>query len=339
MSIQAIPIYLSIVIPVYNAEGTLEELVTRVRGVATRMAVSYEIVLVNDGSRDESWKVMSKLHYLHGDTLLLVDLMRNFGQHNAIMCGLRESSGKFIVTLDDDLQNPPEEIPKLIEAIERGQFDLVYGRPPVKRHRWWRNLGSNMTQLFYKVVFNRRNGVTSFRIVRRELVESILSYSLNFTYLDGLFAWNTERINEIPVEHHARSSGRSGYSLRKLLILSINLFTNFSLVPLQLVSAVGVLVATAGFGAGFYYVFQRLMHNIEVPGFASVMVAVLTLGGVQLLSVGIMGEYLGRVHLNANRKPQYVKREVRRRSSPSVGIDGNAGPEDDDATVRPARLG
>jgi undecaprenyl-phosphate 4-deoxy-4-formamido-L-arabinose transferase len=151
---------------------------------------------------------------------------------------------------------------------------------------------------------------TSFRALRRELAESVFTYTLNFTFLDGLFAWNTDRIGSVPVRHDARAGGGSGYSISKLLMLSLNMLTNFSLVPLQLVSWLGIVAAGLGLGLGAMYLVQSLQGLVTVPGYASTIVAVFTLGGVQLLALGIIGEYLGRVHLNINRKPQYVERRV-----------------------------
>jgi undecaprenyl-phosphate 4-deoxy-4-formamido-L-arabinose transferase len=173
---------------------------------------------------------------------------------------------------------------------------------------------------FFRIVFRTRVTVSSFRIIRRELLDAILSYDLNFTYIDGLLAWNTQRVGQIAVDHHPRSHGRSGYSLSKLVVLAMNLFTNFSLLPLQLVSLAGFGAALGGFGAGAYYLAKYLFAQIAVPGYASTIIAILALGGLQLLGLGILGEYLGRVHLNMNRKPQYTVRHVwRRASAPDVG--------------------
>ena len=239
-------IELSVVIPVFNAEQTLRDLLARLLVVLSSIGKRFEIIMVNDGSRDDSWRILRELQDCHQDELVVIDLMRNFGQHNALMCGLRNSRGALVITMDDDLQNPPEEIDKLIQCIEHGTFDLVYGYSANKRHGLWRNLGSELTQRFYRAIFRRKNRVSSYRIIKRTLVESVLSYDRTFTYLDGLFAWNTDRIGEVNVDHHVRRSGRSGYSLKSLLTLALNLFTNFSLVPLQIVSSLGFIVAFGG---------------------------------------------------------------------------------------------
>lgn len=301
---------LSVVIPVYYAAARLDALIGRLVPVLEQTGRSYEIVLVDDGSLDDTWKVMCRLRSTLGARLIVVRLMRNYGQHNALMAGFRRSRGKLVVTMDDDLQHPPEEIPILLASIEERDLDLVYGCYDVKKHSAWRNLGSTVVNVFFRLVFRLPVTVSAFRVIRRPLLESIFSYSLNFTYIDGLLAWNTQRIGQVTVEHHERAEGRSGYSLGKLMVLALNLFTNFSLLPLQLVFGCGLLSAAGGLGAALYYFIRYLRSDITVPGYASIIIAVLVLGGVQLLALGIMGEYLGRLHLNVNRKPQYVEREV-----------------------------
>jgi undecaprenyl-phosphate 4-deoxy-4-formamido-L-arabinose transferase len=309
---------ISIVIPVYRSAGTLPRLTERLLAVLDPTGLDYEIIFVCDGSPDNSWSVLEQLKRSHPGRIVAVELMRNYGQHNALMCGLRHSRGEFVVTMDDDLQNPPEEIPKLIRAIRETGLDLVYGAYAGKRHAAWRNLGSTVVNVFYRFVFKTRCTVTAFRIMRRELVESIFTYNLNFTFLDGLLAWNTQRIGEVEVEHRPRSAGRSGYSLARLLVLALNLFTNFSLVPLQIASALGLAAACGGIVGALYFLVRYLLSGIIVAGYASTIVAILVLGGMQLLSLGIIGEYLGRLHLNVNRKPQYVERRVLAAEGPSA---------------------
>lgn len=299
---------ISVVIPVYRSAGMLEELTNRLHAVMQRMDAEYEIVFVDDASPDDSWKRICLLRDAAPDRIVAVQLMRNFGQHNAIMCGFRHASGRYVVTMDDDLQHPPEEIPKLVDTIEQEGHDLVYGRYQEKQHASGRNWGSLIVNAFFRLVFKQPVTVTSFRIIRQELLRSIFSYSLNFTYIDGLLAWNTQRIGEANVDHQPRQVGRSGYSLGKLVTLAFNLFTNFSLLPLQIVSLIGFVAALGGFAMGAFYLIQHLLSNIVVPGYASIIVAVLVLGGTQLLSLGIIGEYIGRLHLNVNRKPQYTIR-------------------------------
>jgi undecaprenyl-phosphate 4-deoxy-4-formamido-L-arabinose transferase len=271
--------------------------------------MQFEAILVNDGSKDKSWEVICDIckdhEWVHG-----INLMRNYGQHNALLCGIRMARNEIIVTMDDDLQNPPEEVPAMLRALADRRLDVLYGVPPMRKHARWRNAGAHVVQAFYRLVF--RSGVTptSFRVLRGQVAREICKYDLNYTYIDGLLAWCTDRIGSLEVAHSARQSGRSGYSLRKLLLLAFNLFANFSLLPLQIVSIMGLAAAMAGFTVGGYYLFQYLHADITVPGFASTIVAALVLGGAQMLALGIIGEYLGRLHLNVNKKPQYVVRNL-----------------------------
>ncbi len=312
---------LSIVVPVYDSSGTLALLLERLTQTIGSITQDYEIVLVDDGSRDDSWAVIQSLKKRYVDHMIAVQLMRNYGQHNALMCGLSLARGEYVVTMDDDLQNPPEEIPKLLAHIKADDLDLVYGCPSNRNHAAWRNIGASVVWHFYRTVFRNPITPTPFRIMRHQLAHSVQFYDLNFTYLDGLLAWCTSRIGCVDVEHHARAQGNSRYSVGKLLGLALNLYTNFSLIPLQIVSGLGLVTAAIGFMVGAYYLFQYLASSVAVPGFASTIIAILILGGAQLLALGIIGEYLGRLHLNVNRKPQYV---IRRLDHPNT--------ESDDAT-------
>jgi glycosyltransferase involved in cell wall biosynthesis len=306
----------SVVVPVYKSRETLNELADRVVRTFATIGSKFELVFVDDDSHDCSWNAIYQLSEELPSQVVAIRLMRNFGQHNALMCGFRHAQGQFIITMDDDLQNPPEEIPKLLAAIREGGYDLVYGVPIEKQHAFGRNLGSRLVNWFFRIVFRIPVTVTSFRVIRRELLDAILTYNLNFTYIDGLLAWNTQRVGQVTVEHHPRKTGRSGYSLGKLLTLAFNLFTNFSLIPLQVASGIGLVAAVLGLLTGAYYLVQALFSTIAVPGYASIIVAVLTLGGLQLLALGVIGEYVGRLHLNVNRKPQYTVRQVLSRLEP-----------------------
>lgn len=303
---------LSIVVPVYNSSTTLSDLLARLTAAIDPVTQNYEIILVDDGSKDASWNTIQTLRPAYGSRVVGVQLMRNYGQHNALMCGLGLARGAFVVTMDDDLQNPPEEVPKLLASIKAGGQDLVYGCPSNRNHAAWRNVGASIVWSFYRIVFKNPITPTPFRIMRHQLARSVLFYDLNFTYLDGLLAWCTTRIGSVEVEHHPRKEGGSGYSVGKLILLALNLYTNFSLIPLQLVTGLGLLAATSGFLVGLYYLFQYFAASIVVPGFASTIIAILILGGAQLLALGVMGEYIGRLHLNVNRKPQYVIRRLDR---------------------------
>lgn len=292
----------------YRSAATLPQLLERISTVGNVLG-DWEVVCVDDASPDSSWEVLTTLSAIYKE-LRCIQLMRNFGQHNALMCGFRHADGEIIITLDDDLQHEPESVPKLIECLKQREADLVYGVYDTKKHAGGRNLGSWLVNRFYRVIFKMPITVTSFRAMRRELVDAILRYDLNFTYIDGLLAWNTRRIEMVTVPHHERVDGKSGYTLNKLFGLAMNVFTNFSLLPLQIVSFAGIFAAMTGIGLGVVYLFASIFSKINVPGYASIIIAVLVLGGLQLLSLGVIGEYLGRLHLNVNRKPQYTIRTV-----------------------------
>ena len=318
---------LSIVIPVYNSAATLRNLIEQLTATLDGLGERYEIILIDDGSADESWATLQALREEYAQ-LVVVQLMRNYGQHNTLMCGLGLARGAYIVTMDDDLQNPPSEIPKMLAHIRQSDLDLVYGTPEKRKHAPWRNIGATTVLQFYRIVFRNPISPTPFRVMRHQLARNVLFYDLNFTYLDGLLAWCTQRIGSVEVAHHPRGHGVSGYSMRKLIGLALNLYTNFSLIPLQVVSALGVLAAASGFLAGLYYLVQFLASSIAIPGYASTIIAILMLGGVQLLALGVLGEYLGRLHLNVNRKPQYVVRSIESGPSPSLAASPDAPAED-----------
>ncbi len=307
---------ISVVIPVYNSVAMLPTLNDRLQAVLKGTGKSFEILYVDDDSDDASWRVLRQLQHQDPLHVIAIQLMRNFGQHNALMCGFRHARGDYIVTMDDDLQHPPEELPKLLAAIENSDLDLVYGAYDQKQHGAAKNVASWLVNRFYRLVFQSPVTVTAFRVMRRELLDTILSYSLNFTFVDGLLAWNTRRAGEVTVSHHPRAKGRSSYRLGKLVTLALNLFTNFSLLPLQFVSFCGGSAAIAGLVLGMYYFYLHMASSITIPGYASTIVSILVLGGLQLLGLGIMGEYVGRLHLNINRKPQYSIRQI-------VSGDGN----------------
>jgi glycosyltransferase involved in cell wall biosynthesis len=310
---------ISVVIPVYNSAPILPALQARLQAALADISNSFEIIYVDDGSQDASWVVLRQLREHDRQHVVAIQLMRNYGQHNALMCGLRAAHGQYIVTMDDDLQHPPEEIVKLFTAIAHSELDLVYGAYDRKKHSIIRNAASWVVTRFYRLVFKSPVTITSFRILRRELLETILSYSLNFTFLDGLFAWNTHRIADVKVSHQPRAKGRSGYQFGKLVALAVNLFTSFSLLPLRLASWCGVSAALTGLIASMYYVVLYVTSNIAVPGFALTIVSVLILGGLQLLGIGILGEYVGRLHLSVIRKPQYSVRQILASDDPRDG--------------------
>lgn len=302
---------LSIVIPVYRSAETLSTLLQELEKVLGGLALEWEVIFVDDASPDNSWDVVCALQTRFPDRIRAIQLSRNFGQHNALMCGFRHAAGKYIVTMDDDLQNPPDEIPNLLRTLEETGADLVYGVYDYKQHNWARNLATGIAGTFYRTIFRLPFAFTSFRIVRRELVQQTLSHHVSFVFIDGLFAWRTNRIERTTVQHRQRMRGRSGYSVGKLARLAVNLFTNFSLLPLQIASWAGCAATLTGLVLALYCALRLLFGGDAVPGHVFTIVAVLIVGGMQLVCLGILGEYAGRVHLNINGKPQYAIRTVR----------------------------
>lgn len=305
----------SIVIPVYGDGRHVDEIIRRLDvAFKNKCLPTPQVILVDDCGPGDAWSTVRRVANNRPSTVC-IQLMRNFGQHNAIMCGFHYVTGEIVITLDDDLQHVPECVPSLIQQLEAKNADLVYGVYESKKHAVGRNLGSWLVNQFYRMVFGMPVTVTSLRAVRKALIQSILRYDFNFTYIDGLLAWNTQRIETVTVPHSERAEGVSGYTLGKLVTLTMNVFTNFSLIPLQCVSFVGMSAASCGIALGIWYLVSGLMSEIEVPGYASTIVAVLVLGGLQLLSLGVIGEYVGRLHLNVNRKPQFAVRELKKSSS------------------------
>ena len=297
----------SVIIPIYNASATLTELVSRIHKVFLVLKKDYEIIMIDDNSRDNSWEIIKKLKNDY-ENIRIIRLRRNFGQHNALMCGFNFIQGKYVITLDDDLQNPPEEIPKLIDKYKEG-FDIVYGVYQKKAHNPIKNLGSRMIGWYYCKVFGMHNRISAFRLISGEVVKKIIHYDKSFTYIDGLISWNTGSVGEIIVKHSARTSGKSGYNIANILKLSFNMLTNFSAFPIRVVSLLGLSFSLLGFGMGIYFMIKTFVINIPVTGYTSTIVAITIFSGVQLLTVGIIGEYIARIHMNINKKPQYVIKE------------------------------
>jgi len=302
---------LSIVIPVYNGAKSIAELVHALETLD--IEGGHEIVLVNDGSPDDSLAVCRRLIADASVPITLVNLARNFGEHNAIMTGLRHTRGAYVITMDDDLQNPPSEVKRLLEHARASGKDVVYTRYAVKQHAHWRNLGSRFANWVADVLMEKPKGLylSSFRCMSAFLVEQVTRYEGPFPYVDGLIMQATQAIDTIEVAHLPRAAGRSNYTLKRLVRLWLNIFVNFSVMPLHLSTIAGFALSVIGLIGVVSVVLEALFF--EPPqGWASLMAATLLLSGVQLLILGILGEYMGRLFLTANRKPQTVVREVLR---------------------------
>jgi undecaprenyl-phosphate 4-deoxy-4-formamido-L-arabinose transferase len=300
---------ISVVIPVYNSKDSLPLLIQRLEIVLLQTTADYEIILINDGSHDESWDVISKLVLEH-DNVTGINLMRNYGQHNALLCGIRKAGFEIIVTIDDDLQNPPEEIPKLIDKLEEG-FDVVYGVPHQEQHGIFRNLASQLTKLALQNVMgveSARN-ISSFRVFRSLVRDAFSNFQGPYISLDVLLTWGTSRFTSLPVKHEMRKEGKSNYTSLMLVSHAFNVITGFSTLPLQLSSVVGFLFTLFGVGIFVYVIGRFLILGYSVPGFPFLASIIAIFSGVQLFALGMIGEYLARVHFRTMDKPAYTIRE------------------------------
>lgn len=296
---------ISIVAPVYNSAATLGELVQRLEAVLPTVCQDYEIILVNDGSQDDSWEQILSLAGEHPRVHGL-NLMRNYGQHNALLCGVRASQGEVIITLDDDLQHPPEEIPKLLDKLAEG-FDVVYGVPEKLPHSWWRNLFSQATKrvlAFAMGVPNLRD-VSAFRAFRGRLRRAFAEYRSPNVQVDVLLSWGAARFTTVLVREDPRKTGQSGYTFGKLVKYTLTILTGFSTAPLRFTSMVGFLFTFMGIGV-FIYVLAIYFLVGSIPGFPFLASLISIFSGTQLFALGIIGEYLARVFDRSMDRPAYI---------------------------------
>jgi undecaprenyl-phosphate 4-deoxy-4-formamido-L-arabinose transferase len=305
------PYALSVVIPVYNGARTVGALVDALAGLTIRGG--HEVVLVNDGSPDDSEAVCRALAERADIPVTFVNLARNFGEHNAVMAGLSYARGDYVITMDDDLQNPPEEVARLLEHTRDNDLDVVYTRYRTKQHAAWRNLGSRFANWAANMVLEKPKDLylSSFRCVSAFVVENVLRYGGPYPYIDGLILQVTRRVGSLEVQHLPRAEGRSNYTLRRLVRLWLNMFVNFSIIPLRFSALMGFLTSIIGLSWAVFTIIEAIRGR-PPEGWASLMVAVLLLSGVQLMLLGVVGEYVGRVFLTANGKPQYVVRDASR---------------------------
>lgn len=301
---------ISVVIPVYNSAEILPELVRRLENVLSSLGDPFEVLLVNDGSQDQSWRVIQEQSqryvWIRG-----IDLMRNYGQHNALLCGIRRAAGEIIVTMDDDLQHPPEEIPNLLEALSRG-YDVVYGTPRNEQHSLWRTLASQVTKMALKGAMGVETArmVSAFRVFRASLRDAFGEYEGPYVSIDVLLGWATTRFTAVCTRHDPRLTGRSQYTFRRLLRHTFNMLTGFSAMPLRLASLTGFVFTLFGMLILIYVVAVYFVTGGSVPGFPFLASIVAIFSGAQLFALGIIGEYIARIHFRTMKKPSYAVRAV-----------------------------
>ena len=296
---------ISIVVPVYRSQATLPELYYRVAATIEPIDPHFELILVEDCGGDNSWKMIQEL--ANNDSRVRgIQLSRNFGQHAATICGFSNARGEWVITLDDDLEQAPEFIPRLYSKACEGH-DLVYGIYPERTHKSWRNITSRLARwLFDKAIPSLNYAYTSFRCIRGDLARHLVKFDSPFPFVDGYLSWLTNRYAAVEVEHGTRVNGVSNYTLKKLITHTINIFVTFSDLPLRMASWLGLATFVIGMLWLMLILGRFFFGGISVSGYASTMAGILLFGGVQLLVLGIFGEYLGRMNFKSSRKPLYL---------------------------------
>ena len=308
---------ISIVVPVYRSEACLPALAAAVDAALNRVNLSYELLLVNDGSPDKSWSVIQQLATRYS-TIVGFNHRRNFGQDNAILTGIRNATGGAIVIMDDDLQHSPDDVPKLYAELNRTGADVVYAHFASKKQKTWKKIGSWVNGKFAEWLIDKPANIymSPFKVVRREVAELIAAFDGPFPYVDSLLFQVTDRFSSIQAEHYPRIAGRSTYTFAKSLNVWSRLAFSFSVKPLRIVTWVGAAALIASMVGALMIVILRLLYPTDfgnsAAGWASLMVMILIIGGLQMLFLGIIGEYSGRTHININRKPQSVVADTTR---------------------------
>ena len=305
----------SFVIPCYRSENTLEGVILEIKEAMKKLEqYTYEVILINDSSPDNTWKTIERLSE-ENENIVGVNFSKNFGQHAALMAGMRETTGDYVVCLDDDGQTPANEVDKLLSTLEDGA-DAVYARYGNKKHSLFRNFGSRVNDMMTRIMLGKPKElfISSYFGVKRFVVDDMVRYQNSYPYVIGLVLRATKNIVNVDVTHREREEGRSGYTLKKLLGLWFNGFTAFSVTPLRIATVIGVFCAVVGFAYGIYLFIRRLIDPNMVMGFSSIMCTILFVGGMLMIMMGLVGEYIGRIYICLNNSPQYVIREKTRKN-------------------------
>lgn len=301
----------SFVIPCYNSSQTIGKVITEIKETMEKLSqYTYEIILVNDCSPDNTFEVIEAL-CKENPNICGVNLAKNFGQHGALMAGFHQVTGDILVCLDDDGQTPADEVGKLLEKIEAGD-DVVYASYAHKKHSLFRNFGSYVNEKMAQFLLGKPKElyVSSYFAARRFVVNEMLKYGNAYPYVIGLVLRTTKKISNVPVNHREREIGQSGYTLKKLLGLWFNGFTAFSTKPLRIATISGSVFAIIGFIYGIYTIIKKFINPAVPVGFSSMMAALMFIGGVMMLMLGLIGEYIGRMYICMNNAPQFVVRDL-----------------------------
>jgi glycosyltransferase involved in cell wall biosynthesis len=306
----------SFVIPVFNGEATIEGVVARILRAFSGELI--QIILVDDGSHDSSARVCRELALNHREHVEFVELARNFGEHSAVLAGLAQSKGTMVAVLDDDGQNPPEELPGMFATLIQTGADVVYGKYMERKHHWFRVAGSRFNDAVANIMLNKPKGLylSSFKVMNRFIVNEIIKHRGPFPYIDGLICRTTRRLVQVEVSHDSRTSGKSNYNLRRLIRLWLNMFLGFSILPLRLTSLIGMTIAALSCIWLLIILVDKLWLSPNVTaGIPTVLAVIVLFSGFQLVALGMIGEYLGRVFLENNGQPQYVIRAIHKKEN------------------------
>lgn len=300
---------LSVVVPVYNSADCLGELSRQVADALRD--TPHELILVDDRSADSSWDEIKRL-CAQDSSVIGLRLRKNAGQDNAILCGLRKARGDFVVIMDDDLQHSPYDIPLLHAQCRRRDLDVCYARFSAKRHAWWKKAGSWLNGKLAEIVIAKPKHLylSPFKIVRREIVVEIVKYTGAFPYVDGLILNITHALGEVDAVHNERYRGKSNFGLAKSMLVFMRVATGFSVWPLRFSAGIGMVCSVCGFALALFYLLQYVFCDRAVEGWVTLVILQLLIGGVLLFSIGLVGEYLGRLYLNCNGKPQATIKEI-----------------------------
>lgn len=299
---------LTVVIPVYNSERTIKPLVDRLQQCLQKER--FDVVLVNDGSADQSESVCEQLTH-HYDNVRFISLRRNFGEFNAVLCGLTHARGKYTAIIDDDFQNPPEAILTLMDVAVQGNYDVVYSRYAQKKHHWFRNLGSWLVNTLTTYSLGKPKGLylSSFKLIERDVVAEIVNYTGPYPYIDGLIFRVTRNVGSVEVPHMDRVEGRSNYTVKKLVGLFLNVLIGYSVWPIRLFTVVGFSLLIASVLAGFGLLLGRLTNTLSIPGWAIISWSVWMATALVLTFLGIIGEYIGKLLMTSSGVPPYVEKQ------------------------------
>lgn len=304
----------SVVVPVFNSQDTLKKLYERLSIVFSELKKDFEVIFVEDGCKDNSWKIIKELQEKNPTTITAIKLVKNYGQHNATFCGMDQAKGDFIITIDDDLQVPPEEIKKLIlEYQTNNKLDLIYGNFQQKKHSKFRNFGSKLLRYYTKTLFGGPGKGSSFRLFTKEINEQILNHRSTMIFIDELLLWYAGDITFVNVDHAKTQKGKSGYSTSKLFRLFVHVILYSTATPLKIMIYGGFFFAVVNLVIGLIFIYRKMVYQVPI-GYTSIIVTILFSTGLLLFFLGIIAKYLSRIYMIQNKKPPYlVKRKLNRK--------------------------